>query len=146
MTNKRTTADYSWDIRRTFVEKRLRTPIVRKSGKVIKKAKVPITVHRLFLTGDFITTRAFRCVPISRSGVLSWSVSALTAPEKPLWAMPQLRPDPNAAPTWKRWASMSAAEFAHWLKKVLGPQRAMEALGEPKAAALFSDYFLVSRP
>ncbi len=135
----RTAAQYTWDIRRTFVQKRLLAPIVRRSGRVIKEVKVPITVYRLFLTGDFITTSSFRCVPVFRSGVLSWSVSALTEPEKPLWPMPALRPDPKAGPTWKKWASMTAAEFIDWLPNVLGTERALEALQEPKAASFFGN-------
>lgn len=122
-------ANYVWDVRRVFVNKRLRRPIVRKSGKVVKYVKVPITVYRLFLFGDFALTKQFRCVPVVRSGVLSWSVTALTEPKRELWPMLKLRPEPERRPSWKKWASMKEAEFRGWLSRVLGPEQATQAFG-----------------
>ena len=130
-------AEYAWDIRRIFVERRLPTSIHRKSGKTINKVKVPVTVCRLFLTGDFITTHSFRCIPVFRSGVVSCSVSALSELQKPLWPMPVLRPDPKAGPAWKKWATFTPAEFTDWLAKLLGPERALEALREPRVGSFF---------
>jgi hypothetical protein len=138
-----TAAEYIWDIRRTFVDKRLRFPIVRKSGEVVTTVKVPVTIYRLLLTGDFIATRSFRCAPVVRSGKISWSVSALTEQEKPLWPMPALRPDPKADPVWKKWASMTEAEFIAWLPRVLGPERALEELKEPKVASFFGHIYSI---
>ena len=125
----RTQIEYAWHVKRVFVEKRLRTPIVRKkSGKVVEKAKVRVDVSMLMLKGDFVTTRLMRCVPVYRGGVLSWSISQLIEPAKPLWAMPVLRVEPKVGPTWKRWSSMTAAEFSQWLSKVLGAERAKRVL------------------
>lgn len=130
----RTQIEYAWQEKRIFVENRLRIPIVRKkSGKVIEKVKVPMNVSILFLSGDFVTTRLMRCVPVERGSIVSWSICQLIEPVKPLWAMPVLRVEPKSGASWKRWASMTAAEFSFWLSKVLGPERAAEALGKRSA-------------
>lgn len=123
---------YRVQIGRCFVEKRVPMPEATKYGKpVFKRVVVPVTVRRLFLFGEFVTTRQFRCVLVVRRGSVSYSVSSLAVPKKAVWTMPQLRPEPE--PTWKRWASMNEPEFVVWLSRVLGPDSAMQALGELKA-------------
>jgi hypothetical protein len=127
-------AEFAWLVGKAFVWKRLRPPEVTKKGKIIEKKRVRIEVPRLFVTGDFGWTKGFRCVPVDRDGMRSWSVSVLTEPEKPLWPMLQLCPDPQAGAAWKRWATMTESEFSLWLTKVLDPERAKQALDSPEAS------------
>jgi hypothetical protein len=89
---------------------------------------MPVTTRKLLLFGELIFTRQFRCVRVERRGSVSYSISRLQEPEKPLWLPLRLRPEPDSAPAWKKWASMPEAEFALWLSKVLGPERARDAL------------------
>lgn len=129
--------EFAWVVGKAFVWKRLRPPEVTKKGKIIDKKRVRIEVPRLFVTGDFGWTRGFRCVPVHRDGRRSWSVSTLTEPAKPLWPTLQLCPDPQAGPAWKRWATMTEAEFSVWLAKVLGPVRAKQAIATPEGSNFF---------
>lgn len=130
-------ADYKVQIGRCFVPKRIRKPEVTNDGKqVYKRVSVPVTVRRLFLSGRFLTTRQYRCVLVSRRGAVSYSVSYLAEPAKPLWPTLTLRPEPE--PTWTKWLSMDEREFTAWLSSILGPERARLALSGLKAATDFA--------
>lgn len=133
----RSKVEFAWVVGMAFVWKRLRPPEVTKKGKIIEKKRVRIEVPRLFVMGDFGWTKGICCVPVGRDDISSWSVSVLAEPEKPLWLMLQLRPDAQVGPAWKRWASMTVAEFSQWLSKVLGPERAMQAQQVPYASSFF---------
>jgi hypothetical protein len=130
-------ADYTVQIGRWFASKRIRKPGVTKDGKAIYKRKsVPVTVRRLFVSGRFLTTSQYRCVLVLRRGAVSYSVSYLAEPAKPLWPTLTLRPEPE--PTWEKWLSMDEREFTAWLSRILGPERARLALSELKAATDFA--------
>ncbi len=94
------------------------------------------TIRRLLIAGQFVMTREYRCVLVTRGGGVSYSVSYLAEPAKPLWPTLALRPEPE--PTWKRWASMKEPEFLAWLARVIGPESARQAVGELKAATDFA--------
>ena len=95
-----------------------------------------MTVRRLIISGQFVTTCQYRCVLVVRRGTVSYSVSYLAEPAKPLWPTLRLRPEPE--PTWTKWLSMDEREFTAWLSRILGPEQARLALSELKAATHFA--------
>jgi len=92
-----------------------------------KPIRVPVTIRKMYLYGDFIGAIKYRIVRIMRKGCLSYSCSFIAA-FKEKWNTLKLQPLPEAK--WQRGERMTEQRFILWLCAILGAERGMNAFND----------------
>jgi hypothetical protein len=75
---------------------------------------IPITVRKLYMTGDQVFWSGLVVTAVRRKGEYHFSIKGLTIPSKPLWRMP-VEEEPKGV--WKKEGRYTRKEFESWLSK-----------------------------
>ena len=106
---------YQVEVKRYFVE----TGQLNKKGNPIR---IPVTIRKMYLYGNFIGTKQYRVVRTQKRGTLSYTLSAIPD-KKELW--PTLKLVPQAEPKYKMERRMNEKEFLGWLSAILKDRAAL---------------------